>query len=98
MFYRIYLTDATPDNIVVDSTTLRISFVDLDGIIVVDSIKNPFSNVTETVAAAEWNKIDRYEIIECLQCFAYEPETLHKHHISDINVFAICQVINSNNK
>lgn len=90
--FRIYLTDATPDNIIIDPKTLKISFIDLDSVIIVDTSENPFSNVTNSVEAAEWHKIDCYEEIECTNCFAYQPDKLYNHYISDMNVYAICQV------
>lgn len=78
---RIYLTDATPDNIVVDETTLRLTFVDLDGLIIVDS-----HHVTHT------NDINRHEQIDCDSCFAFIPNELCSYHLSDINLFSVCQV------
>lgn len=80
---RIYLTDATPDNIVVDASTFDVTFVDLDNVFLVDS---------ETLT----NKriIHRHEKIDCDgMCFAYVPEELCSYHLSDINLFAICQVV-----
>lgn len=85
-FHRIYLTDATPDNIVVDETTLRISFVDLDNLLVVDANSLAMNNNKTT-------KIHRYEAIDCERCFAYVPEELCSHQLSDINLFTVCQVI-----
>lgn len=80
---RIYLTDATPDNIVVDTSSFDITFVDLDSIFVVDS---------ETIMNKQ--KIHRHEKIDCEgNCFAYVPEDLCSHHLSDINLFAVCQVV-----
>lgn len=78
--YRIYLTDCTPDNIVVDTSTLRISFVDLDSLFIVNS---------ELIKS---NQINRHERIDCEQCFAFVPEELCAFHLSDINIFSVCQV------
>lgn len=79
---RIYLTDATPDNIVVDATTLNVTFVDLDNVFLVDS---------ETLDHNR--KTHRHEKIQCDgMCFAYVPDDLCSYHLSDINLFAICQV------
>lgn len=77
---RIYLTDATPDNIVVDRTTLRISFVDLDSLFIVNS---------ELIKS---NQIHCHQRIDCLQCFAFVPQELCAYHLSDINLFSVCQV------
>lgn len=78
--FRIYLTDATPDNFVVDRTAFRISFVDLDSLLIVNS------NLIRS------NEINRHQRIDCEQCFAFVPEILCKFQISDINLFSACQV------
>lgn len=93
MLFRIYLTDATPDNIAVDETTLEISYVDLDNVLIVDSLvydakENYELNVPET-----WNNIYKHEYIECDNCFAYIPDEICAHQLSDINLFAACQVL-----
>ncbi|KAJ6646815.1 Divergent protein kinase domain 2A [Pseudolycoriella hygida] len=80
--FRIYLTDATPDNIVVDPITFKVAFVDLDNVLVVDS-----ETITKDLS------IHRHEKIECDgMCFAFVPEELCSHSLSDINLFAICQI------
>lgn len=80
--FRIYLTDATPDNIVVDATTFAVTFVDLDNAFVVDSTTLTNNETTH-----------RHEKIDCTgMCFAYVPDELCSYHLSDINLFAICQV------
>lgn len=77
------MTDATPDNIVVDATTFDVTFVDLDDVFVVDSKRFTNNQV-----------VHRHEKIACDgMCFAYVPEELCSHHLSDINLFAICQVV-----
>lgn len=79
---RIYLTDATPDNIVVHANTFDVTFVDLDNVFVVDS-----------KMIANGRTIHRHEKIDCDgMCFAYVPDELCSYHLSDINLFAICQV------
>lgn len=88
MNFRIYFTDATPDNIVVDRKSLKIAFVDLDNLLIVDSLA--YSSGMQ--ARKEWTAIHKHEKIECNGCFAYVPEELCAHHISDINLFATCQV------
>lgn len=80
---RIYLTDATPDNIVVDATTFDVTFIDLDNLFLVDSEILTNNGITH-----------RHEKIDCDgMCFAYVPEELCSYHLSDINLFAICQVV-----
>lgn len=39
-----------------------------------------------------WNQIYKHETIECDDCFSYIPDELCAHHLSDINLFATCQV------
>lgn len=80
--FSIYLTDATPDNIVVDRETLQVAFVDLDSLQLVDSSAFPVES-----------KIHRHEKIDCDRCFAYVPDELCSHRLSDINLFSVCQVI-----
>lgn len=87
---RIYLTDATPDNIVVDATTFDVTFVDLDSVFVVDS-ETPRLRDSETLTHNR--QTHRHEKIDCDgMCFAYVPDELCSHHLSDINLFAVCQV------
>lgn len=58
------------------------TFVDLDSVFVVDS--ETISNNQQT---------HRHEKIDCDgMCFAYVPDELCSHHLSDINLFAIFQV------
>lgn len=79
----MYLTDATPDNIVVDATTFDVAFVDLDNVFMVDSSIQTNNQLTH-----------RHEKIDCDGiCFAYVPEELCSYHLSDINLFAVCQVV-----
>lgn len=78
--YRIYFTDATPDNIVINDATLRLSFVDLDSVIIVDS------------HIAQKNTVNRHEQIDCDYCFAFIPDELCSYHLTDINLFSVCQV------
>lgn len=37
-------------------------------------------------------KIHRHEQIDCDNCFAYVPDEICAHQLSDINIFAVCQV------
>lgn len=77
---RIYFTDATPDNIVVNESTLRLTIVDLDSLLIVDSHRIPNSIV------------NRHEQIDCEHCFAFIPDELCSYQLSDINLFSVCQV------
>lgn len=87
MFHRIYFTDATPDNIVVDPNTFQITFIDLDNLMIVNSRAESIKS----------KKIHRNEQIDCDNCFAYVPDELCAHHLSDINIFAMCQVTKKKN-
>lgn len=83
---RLYFSDLTPDNIVVDSRTMQTTFVDFDHLLIVDS------NVIKS------NVINKHERIKCSQshfaasCFAFAPEELCAVHLSDINIVSILQV------
>ena len=89
--FRIYLTDATPDNIVVNKETFQIAFIDLDNVILVDS--DAYTNAMASVSVPiEWQTVHKHSQIDCDGCFAYVPEELASHHLSDINIFTICQV------
>lgn len=81
---RIYLTDLTGDNVAVDERTLNVAFVDLDHVVIVDSNARPVST--------KWDTTHAHDKIECNGCFAYVPADLCAHHLSDLNVFAVCQV------
>lgn len=76
----MYLTDATPDNIVVDRSTLQVTFVDLDSVLIVNS-----HNIRT-------NTVHRYEQIDCFDCFAFIPDEICKSNLSDLNLYSICQV------
>lgn len=90
MSTRIYLTDATPDNIVVDESTLAIAYIDLDNVLMVDSSAY---NDSSSKKPLHWDQIHRHEIIDCDNCFSYVPDELCAHHLSDINLFATCQLL-----
>lgn len=70
----------TPDNIVVNPETLRVTFVDLDSVLIVDS---------SLIAS---NHIKKHQRIKCEQCFAFVPEELCQTHLSDINIVSVLQV------
>lgn len=82
--YKIYLTDLTLDNIVYDSNLDLISFVDLDNIILIDSL---------TFSGHKTKQTHVHEKIECNGCFAYSIEDICSCPVSDINVFAVCQLL-----
>lgn len=75
---KIYLTDATRDNIAVDEETLEVTFIDLDDVII------------QTTDLKE--DIHRHRRIECDNCFAYSTDAICGASISDINIYTICQV------
>lgn len=83
--YRIYLTDLTLDNIVYDPDSDAIYFVDLDNIILMDS--HLFNSSPKA------NDIHKHEKIECNGCFAYSIENICSCPTSDINIFAVCQLL-----
>lgn len=78
--FRVYLTDLNPDNIVYNPETSKLTFVDLDDIILVDSEENTFES-------------HRHEMIECDGCFAYSQQSICAAKSSDINLFAACQFL-----
>uniref|UniRef100_A0A1I8PY91 FAM69 protein-kinase domain-containing protein n=2 Tax=Stomoxys calcitrans TaxID=35570 RepID=A0A1I8PY91_STOCA len=80
--YRLYITDLTADNIVYDVKEARLSFVDLDTVFVVDSLEVKYKSSTH-----------KHEYIECPGCFAYSPEDISAHNISDINIYSTCQFL-----
>lgn len=88
--FRFYLTDINPDNIAVktlpgSSGAFQVSFVDIDNVIILDSQNKRLQN--------------RYHIhsrIDCDGCFAYVQEDLCSYQHSDINQFAICQLLYEN--
>lgn len=79
--FRIYLTDATKDNIAVDEDTLAVTFIDLDDVIIING-----GGETDNQDAHQHRKI------ECDNCFAYSPEKICGSSKSDLNIFTICQV------
>lgn len=89
--FRFYLTDINPDNIAVKTLpngTLQVSFIDLDNVIILDSQSKLLDRL---------NKV-RYvhSRIDCDGCFAYVQEDLCSYQRSDINQFAICQLLYEN--
>lgn len=84
----------TSDNIVVNAATNQVSFVDLDGLVIVYAGLNPYDNSTTENArkAAEWEQVHRAEVIPCDNCFAYSEIELENHFNSDHNVYAVCSV------
>ncbi|KAL5287689.1 C3orf58 family protein [Megaselia abdita] len=78
--FKIYLTDLNPDNIVYNPETNKLTFVDLDDIIIVDSKENTVES-------------HRHEMIECDGCFAYSQQSICAAKSSDINLFAACQFL-----
>lgn len=93
--FRIYLTDATKDNIAVNEGDLSISFIDLDDVIVQHVSLFPATNASKLPQNAA-NSCHRHEIIECDNCFAYSTQDICSHPESDINIFTICQLLLEN--
>ncbi|XP_052861828.1 uncharacterized protein LOC128268686 [Anopheles cruzii] len=88
--FRFYLTDLSPDNVAIklteDSKTVSVSLVDLDNIIVLDSLADGFSS----------NRHHVHGKIECDGCFAYVQDDVCGHRSSDLNYFAVCQLLHEN--
>lgn len=80
------------DNIVVDTDNLRVTFVDLDDVVIIQGDRHIFQKNTDPTENTAWSKVHRYEPIPCHKCFAYVPQELQDHYISDINLYSICHV------
>lgn len=83
--FRIYLTDATKDNIAVDEKTLQVTFIDLDDVIIQSHIEENGSNVAS-------ERIHKHQKMQCDNCFAFSSQDICAATQSDINIFTICQV------
>lgn len=81
--FRIYLTDATKDNIAVDEETLLVTFIDLDDVII------QYQEEQEGNGAVTNHK---HQKMECENCFAFSSQDICAATQSDINIFTICQV------
>lgn len=79
--FRIYLTDLTFDNVVVNENLTKVSFIDLDNVIIIDT-----RNVEK--------KTHIHQKIDCDGCFVYSPKEICEHEKSDLNIFAACQLLN----
>uniref|UniRef100_A0A182W897 PIP49_C domain-containing protein n=1 Tax=Anopheles minimus TaxID=112268 RepID=A0A182W897_9DIPT len=90
--FRIYLTDINPDNVVVhvgnDGRNVKVSIVDLDNVIILDSRDKTFST--------HQNAYHVQGRIECDRCFAYVQEDICRYRNSDLNLFATCQLLLEN--
>nr|XP_029736201.1 uncharacterized protein LOC115270967 [Aedes albopictus] len=86
--FRFYLTDISPDNIVVHMPShrkIKVTFVDLNNVIILDSHSKRLNQHKHTHAR-----------IYCDGCFAYVQEDICTHQSSDINLFAVCQLLLEN--
>uniref|UniRef100_A0A2M4ATU0 Protein-kinase domain of fam69 n=1 Tax=Anopheles triannulatus TaxID=58253 RepID=A0A2M4ATU0_9DIPT len=88
--FRFILTDLSPDNIAVsieeDHKAVSLSIVDLNNVIVIDSRATTFESDRQHV----------HSKIECDGCFAYSQNDVCNHRTSDLNYFAICQLLLEN--
>ncbi|XP_058065653.1 uncharacterized protein LOC131215281 [Anopheles bellator] len=88
--FRFYLTDLSPDNVAVklteDSRKVTVSLVDLDNLIVLDSLSDGLRSDQPHVHGK----------IECDGCFAYVQDDVCGHRSSDLNYFAVCQLLHGN--
>ncbi|XP_073812489.1 divergent protein kinase domain 2A isoform X2 [Musca autumnalis] len=80
--YRLYITDLTADNVVYNVANDRLDFVDLDTLLVVSAKEAKYKSSTH-----------RHEYIECPGCFAYSPDDIAAHNISDLNIYSACQFL-----
>uniref|UniRef100_A0A182YE53 PIP49_C domain-containing protein n=1 Tax=Anopheles stephensi TaxID=30069 RepID=A0A182YE53_ANOST len=89
--FRFYLTDINPDNVVVKvdhgNSNVRVSIVDLDNVIILDSLAGTFSSQ---------HAYHVHGKIECNGCFAYVQEDVCRYRSSDLNLFATCQLLLEN--
>ncbi|XP_065090753.1 uncharacterized protein LOC135711715 [Ochlerotatus camptorhynchus] len=88
--FRFYLTDISPDNIVVNvlpNNEAKVSFVDMNNVIILDSHSKRLDPDKRTTSHSR---------IDCDGCFAYVQEDLCTYHHSDINLFAVCQLLLEN--
>uniref|UniRef100_A0A182PVE3 FAM69 protein-kinase domain-containing protein n=1 Tax=Anopheles epiroticus TaxID=199890 RepID=A0A182PVE3_9DIPT len=90
--FRFFLTDINPDNVVVDvsrnSQNVRVAFVDLDNVILLDSWSEIF--------VSNHGQQHVHSRIECNGCFAYVQEDICRYQNSDLNLFATCQLLLEN--
>lgn len=88
--FRFYLTDINPDNIVVRMSSeeeIKVTFVDLNNVIILDSHSKRLKPSKQKHVHSR---------IDCDGCFAYIQEDICVHQISDINLFAVCQLLLEN--
>lgn len=82
--FRFYLTDVSPDNIAVDANG-SVYFIDLENVIIVDR------NIPEHEKPISWMSQHVSEQYECKSCFTFSRSEICNHHISDHNLYAVCQ-------
>ncbi|XP_062560553.1 uncharacterized protein LOC134224916 [Armigeres subalbatus] len=83
--FRFYLTDMSLDNIVVrilSSKEVKLSFVDLNNVIILDSHNRRLNPHAHT-----------HSRIDCDGCFAYVQNDICSYEKSDINLYAVCQLL-----
>ncbi|XP_066597859.1 divergent protein kinase domain 2A [Prorops nasuta] len=82
-----YLTDISADNIAIDVNHTA-KFIDLENIIIVDkSMAQNKSGKWETLHMTSMDEVG------CKNCFAFSPEDICSHYLSDHNYYAICQLL-----
>ncbi|XP_075212129.1 divergent protein kinase domain 2A-like isoform X2 [Lycorma delicatula] len=82
--FAFYFTDITPDNIVISSDG-KVTFIDLENIIIVER------NTTDFLTT--WDNVHSSEDIPCENCFAFSSDDICSHSISDHNIYAVCREI-----
>ncbi|XP_012155146.1 uncharacterized protein LOC101461301 [Ceratitis capitata] len=77
--YHIYITDLTADNLVYNVERDKLYFIDLNTAYIVDSRSVLFRE-----------NVDKHELIECDNCFAFVPDRLCSYSVSDLNLLSAC--------
>ncbi|KAF2898964.1 hypothetical protein ILUMI_07225 [Ignelater luminosus] len=78
--FRFYLTDISPDNIAVDAN-MTITFVDLENIIITNHLASGVQSIHHSVD------------MESDDGFAFSPNEICSHSLSDHNYYAICKLL-----
>lgn len=82
--FRLYVTDATRDNIAVEDGTLAVTFIDLDDVII--------QHYQGSSIVRDTNAHRHQRATSCENCFSFSTDFICAAEVSDINVFTICQV------
>ncbi|XP_074032779.1 arrestin 1 isoform X2 [Leptinotarsa decemlineata] len=78
--FRLYLTDISPDNIVVNED-LKVRFIDLE------------NGVLRSRAAGSFSFMNKHRTEHLENTYYYSPSSLCGHHISDHNIYGVCMLL-----